>query len=187
MFTSIRPSIRRLIRRIRTPSRWPWRSINITIIASICASSYITYYQYQRAQLKKEERRFNEGSPLQAIENSLETGDILLFNRSLFPWSSPSSNPPSLLPMRFLLVALQKLIVGSDWDHVAVIVRRNDYPYVLERGCNGKITVRLIESQSNDIFQHISSLLSFDSFTQLHFLSVLCLWNVFHCLTAAAI
>jgi hypothetical protein len=36
-----------------------------------------------------------------------------------------------------LFIALQKYVGASSYDHIGVIVRRNDYPYLLEWNVGG--------------------------------------------------
>lgn len=43
----------------------------------------------------------------------------------------------SFQPLRSALILLQKYVLGSQFDHIGVIVRQNDYPYLLECGFNG--------------------------------------------------
>jgi hypothetical protein len=82
---------------------------------------------------------------LQSVEASLRTGDVLLFSRA--PLGIESHCHSSWLPLRCAIVLLSKIVGRGAHDHAALIIVRNDYPYVLERDWSGRITLRSFEAR----------------------------------------
>ena len=109
----------------------------------------IAVAESRREERLQQHRVFNEGSPLLSIESSLSTGDVLLFSRSVLSelGGGPDSTSSSLHPLRLLLVLLQKLQGRSEFDHVALVILRNSYPYVLERSLAGQIELRPFDAR----------------------------------------
>ena len=137
---SMRRSAARTLGVLRRPSQWRWGRIGAGgAVLAVGGCALVLHERSRGARLCSEDRRFTEGSPLQAIESSLSTGDVLLFSRAVSPLDDTEG--VSLHPLRFAVVLAQKIAGGSEYDHIAVVVRRNDYPYVLERSWNGDITV----------------------------------------------
>lgn len=133
-----RPALRHWRRTLADPRGWHWGKLGLTAAVVGGLAGGVAYNERVRASSLREERVFNPGSALQAIESSLQTGDLLLFNRTLI-----APGAASMHPLRLATVMMQKMHGRSEFDHVAVIVVRNSYPYVLERGIDGNITVRM--------------------------------------------
>ncbi len=91
---------------------------------------------------------FHEGSPLQSLESSLRTGDVLLFSRSALGIAQATRS--SFHPLRMLIVTWQKIAGRGMHEHVAIVIVRNKYPYILERNWRGEVTVRQERTTHSD-------------------------------------
>ncbi len=68
--------------------------------------------------------QYEEGSVEATVVETLNTGDVVMFNR----------NPYDMNPYRFVLHAMSKFLFRTSFDHCGVIVRdrEDDYPYVFQ-------------------------------------------------------
>lgn len=90
---------------------------------AVCATASYFADRFQNRPIW-ERREFFMQSTDEALEESLNTGDVLIINRTVF---QPD-------PIKALIVMLSKYLNKSDFDHVGIIVKDRDdgYPYVLE-------------------------------------------------------
>eukprot|EP00735_Rhodelphis_limneticus_P011010 TRINITY_DN4057_c0_g1::TRINITY_DN4057_c0_g1_i1::g.11841::m.11841 TRINITY_DN4057_c0_g1::TRINITY_DN4057_c0_g1_i1::g.11841 ORF type:complete len:297 (+),score=28.08,DUF830/PF05708.7/1.3e-07,DUF830/PF05708.7/0.36,Ribosomal_L36e/PF01158.13/0.26,Ribosomal_L36e/PF01158.13/5.2e+03,TFIIE-A_C-term/PF11521.3/8.3e+03,TFIIE-A_C-term/PF11521.3/0.36 TRINITY_DN4057_c0_g1_i1:242-1132(+) len=95
------------------------------IAASGSAAVFGTVQQSQKARPCRCELTTLPATDLSA--NELDTGDILVFDR----------NCASFGPYGRLLCSFSKALPGEPWDHVALVVRVNDEPHVLEASFTG--------------------------------------------------
>ncbi len=136
--SQVRASLRQSAVTVRTPSLWPLKKMAAVAAATVAAMA-LAAHERSRAHRLQERRVFNEGSPLQSLESSLRTGDVLLFSRSALGIERATRS--SFHPLRMLIVTLQKIAGRGMHDHVAIVIVRNDYPYILERNWRGEVTV----------------------------------------------
>lgn len=151
LLSSTQSEFHRIQRRLSTPSKWPWKKIGVVSGGAILATIGMIESERRRVASLAESRIFRQGSPLHNIEGSLRTGDVLLFNRTIFEPTIASCHP-----LRMLLIMFQKLHGRTDYDHIGIIIVQNDSPKLLERGPSGRITLRpfdqrLLHSSANEI------------------------------------
>eukprot|EP00455_Lapot_gusevi_P029959 TRINITY_DN3212_c0_g1_i3.p1 TRINITY_DN3212_c0_g1~~TRINITY_DN3212_c0_g1_i3.p1 ORF type:complete len:322 (-),score=25.12 TRINITY_DN3212_c0_g1_i3:33-998(-) len=109
---------------------------------------------------------FRPLSTNERIQDSLKTGDLVLFQRGL----------PDTFGLRGLFSFLSRSVTDSPWDHVGVIVRspdpKNDIPFVLESSFSSTqlypFDERMIKSNSKVIALRRISVLSDPEPTAVH-------------------
>lgn len=145
----LRASAASAARTLQSPASWPWKRIGLGAAVVSLGAAGIAVAESRRGERLTQRRVFNEGSPLLSIESSLSTGDLLLFSRSIAAEVGGGSDATSssLHPLRLLLVMLQKLQGRSEFDHIALVIVRNSYPYVLERSLAGGIVLRPFDAR----------------------------------------
>lgn len=121
------------------------RSLFRLVTASVAACSYGALYITTRSNLA-EHREFEPYTTNYAIMESLQTGDVVLFN----------SNFITANLWKMLLIFFSKQVNQSDFDHIGVIVKPiDDVPYILEhtfaRVHLTPFEARVLHSRSNGI------------------------------------
>lgn len=69
------------------------------------------------------EPEFKQGSADDMLADSLNSGDVVLFNRRWYTYHIPTA----------FLVKAQKAVFGGEYDHSGVIVMKSGTPYILEK------------------------------------------------------